>query len=113
MGTDNQFIPYAKMLALPEEDFKNMLVARIEKPYITQLLQEMIDHEEETHSFAKTAPKRELTAGEKGVLKIFSSDPTRLGVALSEKVKEYTDINIIQEAIFAKAASDRFGLGTK
>lgn len=109
---------YDEMLKMNGDDFKKWIIVRSEKPNREKLLQEMTDHETRTHSFAKTA-RAEITPTEQAVLNVFNKDKSvevadfldRLSKIASEDGSEEKDL--VQDAIFAKAASDHVGLGAK
>ena len=89
MEKNNGNPTYDQMLKMNEEDFKKWLTLRNETDR-EKLLIEMIDHEERTGSFRKTAKK--ISGSEQAILDVF-------------------DIDLVEHAIFAKAASDHVGLG--
>ena len=109
---------YDEMLKMNEDDFKKWITIRSEKPNRIVLLQEMIDQETRTHSFANTA-RKEITPASQAVLDMFNKDKStdiadfleRLSNVASEEGDGDTDL--VQDAIFAKAASDHVGLGAK
>ena len=108
-------ITYDEMLKLGDEDFKNLISLR-EECNRAKLLEEMVDHEERTGSFRKTA-RKEISGPEQAVLDVFYKDKSTKTVELFDKVKntiaenDKAGIDLVQEAIYAKAASDHVGLG--
>ena len=117
MEANNGNPTYDLMLKLVEKEFQQWLLIRNETDR-EKLLAEMIDHEERTGSFRKTA-KKEMTGAEQAVLDVFDIDKSARIVrtfgnvkkALTEGEKEGVDL--VEHAIFAKAASDIVGLGEK
>ena len=108
---------YDEMLKLDEKEFQQWLLIRNETDR-EKLLVEMIDHEERTGSFKSTA-KKEVSGAEQAVLDIFdknkSARVTNFLDRLSKIVSVFgkKDEDLVQAAIFAKAASDKVGLGEK
>jgi hypothetical protein len=108
---------YDEMLKLNEKEFQQWLLIRNETDR-KNLLMEMIDHEERTGGLRKTI-RKEITPGEQAVLNVFSKEKSaetisalgKLGEIVLEEDKEQQDF--VQDAIFAKAASDHVGLGDK
>lgn len=117
MEKNNGNPTYDQMLKMNEEDFKKWLTLRNETDR-ERLLAEMIDHEERTGSFRKTA-KKEVSGPEQAVLDVFDIDKSARIVRTFGKVKEVLTenekegIDLVEHAIFAKAASDHVGLGDK
>lgn len=117
MDKNNENPTYDQMLKMNEEDFKKSLILRSETDRV-KLLEEMIDHEERTGSFRKTA-KEEISGSGQAVLDVFDRDKSSRIARTFEKVKEVLtesekeDIDLVEDAIFAKAASDHVGLGDK
>jgi len=117
MEKNNGNPTYDQMLKMNEEDFKKWLTLRNETDR-EKLLAEMIDHEERTGSFRKTA-KKEISGSEQAVLDVFDIDKSARIVRTFGKVKnaltegEKEGIDLVEHAIFAKAASDHVGLGDK
>lgn len=103
-------ITYDEMLKLDEKDFQNLLCVRNEYNR-EKLLEEMIKHEEGTGSFRKTA-KEEVSGGEQALLDVFDGKKSTKIVETFEKVKKVLTegkkegIDLVEHAIFAKAASD-------
>ena len=102
---------YDEMLKLSEKEFQQWLLIRNETDR-EKLLAEMIDHEERTGSFSKTA-KKEITKQEQLVLDVFNREKSREVIKWLEKLKGFTGYNAVQEAIFAKASSDHVRLEEK
>jgi|SRR3989344_2833930 len=108
---------YDEMLKLSEKEFKQVLLIRNETER-EKLLAEMIDHEERTGSFRKTA-RGEITGAQQAVLNVFDRQKSAAIVETFGKVKEVLmedgekETDLVEDAIFAKAASDRVGLGEK
>lgn len=117
MKTSNENPTYDQMLKLDEKEFQQWLLIRNETDR-EKLLAEMIDHEERTGSFRKTA-KKEITGAEQAVLDVFDIDKSARIVRTFGNVKkvltdgEKEGIDLVESAIFAKAASDIVGLGEK
>lgn len=117
MEKNNGNPTYDQMLKMNEEDFKKWLTLRNETDR-ERLLLEMIDHEERTGSFGKTA-KKEISGSEQAILDVFDIDKSARIVRTFGKVKnaltegEKEGIDLVEHAIFAKAASDHVGLGDK
>ena len=114
MEKNNGNPTYDQMLKMNEEDFKKWLTLRNETDR-EKLLIEMIDHEERTGSFRKTAKK--ISGSEQAILDVFDIDKSARIVRTFGKVKsaltegEKEGIDLVEHAIFAKAASDHVGLG--
>jgi pantothenate kinase len=110
-------ITYDEMLDLSQEDFRNLLLIRDEYNR-TDLLEEMIDHEERTGSFKKTA-KAGTSGAEQAILDIFDRQKGAHIIETFKKVKnaltegDKEGIDLVQHAIYAKAASDHVGLKNK
>lgn len=108
---------YDQMLKLDEKEFQQWLLIRNETDR-EKLLAEMIDHEDETGSFRMTA-KEEVSGAEQALLDVFDVDKSARIVRTFGKVKkvltegEKEGIDLVETAIFAKAASDHVGLGDK
>ncbi len=104
-------ITYDEMLELDEEDFKNLLAIRDEYSRV-KLLEEMIEHEERTCSFRKTAAGKEVSGSAQAILDVFDKQKSphivqafgTLKSALTEEEKQ--GIDLVEHAIYAKAASD-------
>lgn len=117
MKTNNKNPTYDEMLKLDEKEFQQWLLIRNETDR-EKLLSEMIDHEERTGSFRKTA-KKEITGAEQSILDVFDINKSARIVRTFGKVKdaltegEKEGIDLAEHAIFAKAASDHVGLGEK
>ena len=114
MKADNGNPTYDQMLKLDEKEFQQWLLLRNETDR-EKLLLDMIDHEERTGSFRKTA-KKEITGAEQAVLDVFDIDKSARIVRTFGNVKkvltegEKEGIDLVEHAIFAKAASDRVSL---
>ncbi len=117
MEKNNGNPTYDQMLKMSEEDHKKWLILRVETDR-EKLLSEMIDHEERTRSFRKTA-KKEISGPEQAVLDVFDIDKSARIVRTFGKIREVLTenekegIDLVEHAIFAKAASDHVGLGEK
>ena len=117
MKTSSENPTYDQMLKLDEKEFQQWLLLRNETDR-EKLLSEMIDHEERTGSLKKTA-RKDITHGQQHVLNIFDKEKSsetikyfkKLEEIMLEDDKEYK--SLIEDAIFAKAASDHVGLGNK
>ena len=114
MKTNNENLTYDQMLKLDEKEFQQWLLLRNETDR-EKLLSEMIDHEERTGSFRKTA-KKEITGAEQAIFDVFDIDKSARIVRTFGKVKEALTegekegIDLAETAIFAKAASDKVSL---
>lgn len=108
---------YDEMLKMNKDDFRNCIAYRTEMDR-ERLLLEMIEHEEQTGSFRSTA-KKELSGAEQMVLDIFVIDKSaRVVRNLGNLKRVLSDSNekaedLVEHAIFAKAASDHVGLSNK
>jgi len=117
MNTDSpdKMPTYEVMLEMNADDFKKWVLLRSEKPNRDKFLEEMIEHEEKTHSFRKTG-KAELTDGEQITMNVFDREMSRGVVAWLEKMNEFLPEedrkDFVLEAILAKATSDHVKLGT-
>ncbi|OGF65350.1 hypothetical protein A2Z53_02450 [Candidatus Giovannonibacteria bacterium RIFCSPHIGHO2_02_42_15] len=109
---------YDQMLKMDEREFQQWLLLRNETDR-EKLLAEMIDHEDRTGSFRKTAKGKEVSGGAQAILDVFDIDKNARIVRTFGKVKEVLTenekegIDLVEHAIFAKAASDHVGLGDK
>jgi hypothetical protein len=117
VATEKRNLTYDEMLKLDEKEFQQWLLIRNETDR-EKLLAEMIDHEERTGSFRKTA-KKEITVSEQAALDVFDVNKSARMVRLFGKVKssltedEKEGVDLVEHVIFAKAASDHVGIGTK
>lgn len=108
---------YDEMLKLNEKEFQQWLLIRNETDR-KNLLMEMIDHEERTGSFRKTA-RGEITGAQQAVLNVFDRQKSAEIVKTFGEVKKVLmedggkETDLVKDAIFAKAASDHVGLGDK
>lgn len=110
-------ITYNEMLKLNEEDFISLLSIRDEYNR-KKLLEEMTEHEEQTGSFRKAAGE-EISGAKQALIDVFNRNEGAEITQAFEKVKEALasngekEIDLIESAIFAKAASDHTKLGEK
>lgn len=117
MDKNNENPTYDQMLKLDEKEFQQWLLIRNETDR-EKLLAEMIDHEDETGSFRMTA-KEEVSEAGQALLDVFDVDKSARIVRTFGKVKkvltegEKEGIDLVEHAIFVKAASDHVGLGEK
>lgn len=117
MKTNNRNPTYDQMLKLDEKEFQQWLLIRNETDR-EKLLSEMIDHEERTGSFRKTT-QGEITGAQQAVLNVFDKQKSAEIVKTFGEVKkvlmedEEEETDLVEDAIFAKAVSDRVGLGEK
>lgn len=105
---------YDEMLEMDEEKCGEWILLRTEKPNREKLIEEMIDHEERTKSFEKTMAGKEITGEQRMVLDIFDRMKSLSTIQLLSKLEETLEgeeKDIVQEAIFAKTASDLVHLG--
>ena len=111
-------ITYDEMLKLDPEDFKYLLAIRDEYNRV-KLLEEMIEHEERTDSFRKTAAGKEVSGSAQAILDVFDRQKGPYIIQTFGKVKKALvgsggeKIDLVEHAIYAKAASDHIGLGKK
>lgn len=108
---NNENPTYDQMLKLDEKEFQQWLLIRNETDR-EKLLLEMIDHEEKTGSFRKSA-KKEITGAGRALLDVFDIDKSARIVRTFGEVKEALTeggkegIDLVEDAIFAKAATDK------
>lgn len=111
--TSSEAMPtYEAMLKMNDEDFRKWLLIRVEEPNKEELLVEMIAHEEKTSSFAKSA-RREVTPAQQAMLDVFNRNESVVLTKAFDDTNKLTNIDLVMEAIFAKAASDHAGLAKK
>ena len=114
---------YEEMLELDEDEFKAWLFVKSKGDNQKETLDEMITHEERTHSFAKTG-KEDDPAHIKMIVDVFnrekSDEIVRVLKNLSETSNKLIDEgldgekgDIVEQAIWAKGTSDYFKLGEK
>lgn len=109
---------YDEMLDMQEQGFKQLLMNRIEQPNRESLLEEMIAHEERTHSAEKTMLGKEINSAVRMVLDVFSREKSKGAIELLEKTRKtlvetgQDSADLVVEAILAKATSDFVHLGT-
>ncbi len=119
MLTEEMTPKYGQMLSMPEEDFKKLLLVRLEHPHRQKLLGEMIEHEERTHSAEKTMLGKEINQTTRMVLDVFNREKSKEIVELLEKTRmtlaETTQdaTDLVRDAMLAKATSDFVHLGTQ
>lgn len=122
--TGKQTPTYEEMLSLNQDEFQTWMIIRTQKENREALLNEMIEHEEETGSFAKTL-KPTHKPHEKLIVDVFKKEKSKEVVeALEDLFKvayendtetkdEDKDRDIIRDSIYAKSTSDYFKLGEK
>lgn len=111
---------YPEMLDLNEEDFKQWLVMRSSAENRESLLEEMVDHEERTHSFRRTA-KKELNEGQILALSLFDRNKSKQAMELFNKLNEIDvegedpvdKVDLVLNTMMGKAASDYARLADK
>lgn len=114
---------YNEMLELDEDEFKAWLFVKAESDNQEELLQEMIEHEEDTGSFAKTS-KPNGTEFEQVILDLFKREKSDEVAGILRKLCEVTDehglndvdgssTDLIKTALWAKGTSDFYKLGDK
>lgn len=96
---------YEEMLGMDDNDFKKWVLIRIEKPYRNKFLKEMSIHEGRTGSFRKTA-RKETAEGEELILSVFNGDESVIQTLDGVNLADGKTIDLVQEAILAKSASD-------
>ena len=101
---------YEEILKMKEDLAQKVFLER-HTADLKSLLAEMIDHEERTGSFAKTA-RGEIKPAEQMILNVFSKEKSKEITDLFDKIDNaLTDSesgapNLIDDAVFAKFASD-------
>lgn len=113
MEIDSNIPVYETMLKMDAPDFKKWVLLRSEPEYRDRFIQDMIDHEEVTKSFEKTA-KNTDEGGERVALNVFTREKSAETVKWLNKLSELSDSkkDMVREVIFAKATSDYVHLGT-
>ena len=105
---------YKEMLKMNSEDFRTWVIKRSSTDLRSVLIEEMVEHEEETKSFTKTA-RENISEGEQAALNVFSRSKSTETIRLLEKMNDFLDVvdkrDLIMESIFAKATSDHARLG--
>jgi hypothetical protein len=105
-----QYPSYEEILEMEEAEAQKIFLERHTADLKT-LLEEMIDHEERTGSFAKTA-RGEIKPAEQMILNVFNKTKSKEIFELFSKIDNaLTDSgddapNLIDDAVFAKFASD-------
>lgn len=120
--TGKEMPTYKEMLALSKEEHQSWLIFRALKDNREKLLAEMIEHEEKTGSFGKTARGND-PPHTKLVLDVFKKDRSEEVTDVLQRLSDTANElgyekdggkgDIIRDAIYAKAASDYVGLGEK
>jgi len=111
---------YEEMLGLNKEEFLSWVLFRIIGLNREKLLEEMVEHEDKTGSFAKTG-REDDPAHIKFILDAFKNSKSKEVIAhlqsLTDIVNKYgykdsdnREGDIIRDIIFAKATSDYVGL---
>ena len=113
METGEKIPSYDEMLAMNVDDLRKWVLLRSQREHRDKLIQEMMRHEEVTHSFQKTA-KDPAIEGEHVALNVFDSEKSAGAVEWLDKLGELSGSgeDFVREVIFAKAASDHVHLGT-
>ena len=112
---------YDEILKLDEDEFKAWLFVMANSDHEKDTLEQMIDHEERTHSFEKTK-REDASVFTKAILDVFRRERSKEIVDLLKRVdesyrkgkhEEGECVDIVKQALWAKANSDYFGLGKK
>jgi len=110
-------LTYVQMLELEDEaEFKKLLMQRLRlaPEERERLLEEMIDHETRTKSAEKTMSGKEITPQVRLVLNVFNRERSSEVADFLAKFKTVLGNggpDFVQDAMLAKAASDRVHLG--
>ena len=99
---------YSEMLLLNEEEHKMWVVRWIESPYRDLLIQQMVEHEEQTHSLANSVRPEEVTDSTEKIYSLFVPETTANTKDIFLRVWKETGIDLIKHAIMAKAATDYY-----
>jgi hypothetical protein len=121
--TGRQSPTYEEMLDLEEDEFKAWLFVKGDKTNQDEFLKEMIKHETQTGSFAKTGREND-PPHVKMIVDVFDKDKSEEIVnalrKLSDTSNELIDKgadgekgDIVQQSIWAKGTSDYYKLGEK
>lgn len=103
---------YQEMLGFDEERFKAFLHLRLVPPYREQLLAEMIDHEEATHSFGNNTPEDKRSKEAQMIYEVFVREKSSQIVKTFDSMKAIAEeslqknVDLTQDAIFAKGVTD-------
>lgn len=103
---------YLEILTLPEDEFKKWILYRSQEPGRTKLIEEMINHEEETRNIHKDLESRgrEISKGTRFVLSLFEKEKSIEARKLLEQLCYLSESkeDLVLEAILAKSATDYF-----
>lgn len=111
---------YEEMLELDIDEFKAWLFVKGEGDNQEKTLEEMIEHESRTSSFAKTA-KADIPPQEQLILNVFDKNKSaetikalrNLDKAANELIKDEENGDIVKQSIWAKATSDYYKLSER
>lgn len=121
--TNKKSPTYEEMLTLDKDEFKSWIFLRSTPDFQDELIKEMLDHEEKTGSFTKTA-KKDDTLFTKLILDVFNRERSKEVIdvlrRMSETANKLVDEGIegekgdsVRDAILAKSASDYYKLGDR